>query len=326
VEVALLRAEGRRGQLQGRRCAPCMRLALLRWVPLLAPHRSLRGLHAWHAVMYGKAQALRTKKCLFIDVDDTLYQNGWNTAELLTKSIATYCEDRLGISYEKSVELYKVHGTCLKGLEVEQIPHDRDHFLETVHDVHLEFGQDDKLRSVLERIDFDNVHARVFTASVESHAMRCLERLNVADVLVSQERPIIDVRAVGFVSKHSPEAFERALDAVQRTDPHVDPADCTLVDDSWTNIRAAKAKGWRTVVCGKVSRYGECASGLAEADFAIESIHDLPTVLPDFFLPPGASAPAGTADAVAVPAEATGMEGGSWEPRGARGPAAPSAQ
>lgn len=226
------------------------------------------------------AQDASHKPALFIDCDDTLYHDSFRTAERLTVSIAQYCEKYLGITYEKSVALYKAHGTCLKGLEAEGIPHDRDHFLEEVHDVHLEFGEDAHLRELLMRLDHSSVEVRVFTASVASHARRCLRQLGIADLLETTERPIIDVKSCNFHSKHHDQAFAIAQALVRQPVPSL----CTLVDDNWTNIRAAKAAGWRTVVVGLQSRYGEHASELKEADFVIGSIHELPRVLPEFFL------------------------------------------
>lgn len=220
------------------------------------------------------------RHALFLDCDDTLYDNAFKTAESLTISIARYCERHLGISHEKSFALYKQHGTCLKGLEVEGIAHDRDHFLETVHDVHLEFGEDPHLRKMLGRLNHGSVDVRVFTASVASHAHRCLNQLGVAELLVTAERPIIDVKSVGFLSKHHGQAFAIAQSLVQQPLPGL----CTLVDDNWANIRAAKAAGWRTVVVGHVSRYGEPAIELQEADHVIGSIHELPRVLPECFV------------------------------------------
>ena len=47
-----------------------------------------------------------------------LYQNDWATAKKITNSIADYT-NKLGVSKEQAYELYKTHGTCLKGLLVE---------------------------------------------------------------------------------------------------------------------------------------------------------------------------------------------------------------
>jgi putative hydrolase of the HAD superfamily/pyrimidine and pyridine-specific 5'-nucleotidase len=225
---------------------------------------------------------LSARPALLLDCDDTLYANGFATAQRLTESISAYCIEHLNISHEKAFELYQLHGTCLKGLEVEGIPHDRDHFLEQVHQVELDFARDAHLHAILSTLDHEASEVRVFTASVSSHAMRCLERLGVSELLVTLERPIIDVKSVGFASKHHRQAFVMTQELVAQPDPSM----CTLVDDNWTNIRAAKAAGWRTVVCGSVSRSGEPASSLAEADHIIDTIHDLPKVLPEFFRKP----------------------------------------
>ncbi|KAJ1623651.1 Haloacid dehalogenase-like hydrolase [Pavlovales sp. CCMP2436] len=227
------------------------------------------------------------RRALFLDCDDTLYHNDFRTAELLTLSIGSYCVKHLGISVEKSFQLYKEHGTCLKGLEAEGIPHDAAHFLDQVHMVDLDFGEDAHLREILGRLDHSAHEVRVFTASVASHAQRCLERLGVHDLLVTPERTIIDVHSVGMRSKHHAQAFSIAQAIAQQPEP----SGCTLVDDNWTNIRAAKAAGWRTVLCGSVSRYGEAASELKEADWVISSIHELEAILPEFFVaPPGPAA------------------------------------
>jgi hypothetical protein len=53
---------------------------------------------------------------IFLDCDDCLYQNNWKTADKITTSIGAYTRNKLGISTEDAYELYKVHGTCLKGL------------------------------------------------------------------------------------------------------------------------------------------------------------------------------------------------------------------
>lgn len=221
----------------------------------------------------------RNRPALLLDCDDTLYSNGFVTAQRLTDSISAYCVQHLGVTHEKAFALYRQHGTCLKGLEVEGIPHDREHFLEHVHRVELDFARDARLHAVLSALDHEASEVRVFTASVSSHAMRCLDRLGVAELLVTPERPIIDVKSVGFASKHHRQAFVTTQALVAQPDPSL----CTLVDDNWANIRAAKAAGWRTVVCGAVSRYGEPATALAEADHVIDTIHDLPKVVPEFF-------------------------------------------
>ena len=79
-------------------------------------------------------------KFIFFDCDDTLYRNDWKTGERLTRKIAQYTESELGVDGAKAYELYKTHGTCLKGLLAEGLlPRDRiEEYLAAVHDVSLD--------------------------------------------------------------------------------------------------------------------------------------------------------------------------------------------
>ena len=58
----------------------------------------------------------------------------------------------------------------------------------------------------------------IFTASVASHATRCLERLGISLESHGFEG-IIDVRAVGNITKHQPKAFQRAMKIAGVWDP-----------------------------------------------------------------------------------------------------------
>ena len=76
---------------------------------------------------------------MFFDCDDCLYFNKWETARLLTEKIEEYCLRHLGLPPGKAYELYKAHGTCLRGLIEEDIleSSEVDAFLEAVHDIPL---------------------------------------------------------------------------------------------------------------------------------------------------------------------------------------------
>ena len=55
-----------------------------------------------------------------------------------------------------------------------------------------------------------------------------------------------------------------------------------LIDDSVKNIVAAKKLGWRTVLVGKVDRdTGAPIPTPPSADVHVESLHSLPTELPE---------------------------------------------
>ena len=77
-------------------------------------------------------------------------------------------------------------------------------FLRAVHDISLSdvIKLDPALRSMLASIDTDACDPWIFTASVAAHAERCLECLGVGDVETLRGKPIIDVRAVGYLTKY----------------------------------------------------------------------------------------------------------------------------
>ena len=88
-------------------------------------------------------------KFIFFDCDDTLYRNDWKTGDRLTQKIAQYTESELGVDGAKAYELYKTHGTCLKGLLAEGLlPRERiEEYLAAVHDVSLdEIHEDPAMR------------------------------------------------------------------------------------------------------------------------------------------------------------------------------------
>lgn len=49
-------------------------------------------------------------------------------------------------------------------------------------------------------------------------------------------------------------------------------------------MKAAKAAGWKTVLCGRTARDGRDASLCEHADMVIGDILELPTVLPELFV------------------------------------------
>ena len=175
--------------------------------------------------------------------DDTLYTNDWVVANRITKSIGAYCSEKLGLPEGEPYNLYKKHGTCLRGLEKEGVKHDRgrtaallsrgcvftlrrcvaEDFLRAVHDISLSdvIKPDPALRSMLASIDTDACDPWIFTASVAAHAERCLECLGVGDVETLRGKPIIDVRAVGYLTKYEEGAYRAAERIAGEHDPRL---------------------------------------------------------------------------------------------------------
>mgnify|MGYP002822773881 CR=1 FL=1 len=165
----------------------------------------------------------------------------------------------------------------LKGLLAEGLlPRDRiEEYLAAVHDVSLEeIGPDPAMRAIVEacRTKADRF---VFTASISEHAKRCLERVGVDDLFTC----IIDTRTCDLETKHSRIAFEKAMRAADASDA----SQCMLIDDSVKNIRTAKSLGWTTVLIGKHERDTGNAFACPEADYHIDDVYELPSVMPHLF-------------------------------------------
>jgi putative hydrolase of the HAD superfamily/pyrimidine and pyridine-specific 5'-nucleotidase len=56
-------------------------------------------------------------------------------AQRITASIGKYCSENLGLPEGEPYNLYKKHGTCLRGLVKENIKHDREDFLQVRNDL-----------------------------------------------------------------------------------------------------------------------------------------------------------------------------------------------
>ena len=64
---------------------------------------------------------------IFFDCDDCLYKNDWRVAQLLTAKIDSFCSDKLSMRSGHAYELYKKWGTCLRGMQQENIIDDDGH-------------------------------------------------------------------------------------------------------------------------------------------------------------------------------------------------------
>jgi putative hydrolase of the HAD superfamily/pyrimidine and pyridine-specific 5'-nucleotidase len=164
----------------------------------------------------------------------------------------------------------------LKGLQEEKLLDEEhlDEFLKYAHDVELvaHIKPDARLRAMLLKI---KTPKWVFTASVEHHARRCLELLGIDDLFEG----IIDVRAVGFETKHSPVAYRAAM----RIAGVSDPSRCLFLDDSTSNMRTAREVGWVNILVGTHAR--DCGTAIVceHADHVISTVHEFEALMPEHF-------------------------------------------
>jgi len=225
---------------------------------------------------------LRPKpRVIFFDCDDCLYFDGWKLASALTAKIEEWCTQHKGLPPGRAYELYKKHGTALRGLLAEgHLCDDEekiDAYLADVHDIPIQdhLTVDNELRDIILQMD-PSIPKYIFTASVRAHAERCLQALGIEDLFVD----IIDVKSCNLATKHSKEAFEAALRIAKVTDPET----CLFLDDSVSNIQTAQSMGIRSILVGLVQRDGGSQKTSPEhAEHEIERIHDIPNVLPELF-------------------------------------------
>jgi putative hydrolase of the HAD superfamily/pyrimidine and pyridine-specific 5'-nucleotidase len=217
---------------------------------------------------------------ILFDCDDCLYFDGWQLAAKLTTKIEEWCTTKKNLPPGEAYQLYKKHGTALKGLLaegiMENVEEEIDAYLRDVHEVpvaeHLSI--DNELREMILKID-PSIPKYIFTASVRHHAERCLKALGIEDLFVD----IIDVKSCNLATKHSQEAFGAALKIANVEDPET----VLFLDDSIKNIKVARSMGIRSFLVGRVGR--DCGQAITteDAEHELDRIHDLPKVLPEIF-------------------------------------------
>ncbi len=221
-------------------------------------------------------------QAIFFDCDDCLYFDNWMTAKRLTAKIDQWCVKEHSLPSGHAYQLYKQYGTALRGLlaegYLEDTPEAIDRFLEDVHDIGIDnlIQPDPKLQQVLSKLD-PSIPRYVFTASVADHARRCIRALGIEDFF---HPTIIDCKQCDLETKHSQHSFAKAMEVAGITDPRA----CLFLDDSVTNIKAARHVGWRSILVGKVARDSGEAISSEHAELEIHTIHEIETVLPELFV------------------------------------------
>lgn len=221
-------------------------------------------------------------EAIFFDCDDCLYFDNWKTARKLTAKIEEWCLQH-GLKPGQAYQLYKQYGTALRGLlaegYIEDSPKAIKDYLEEVHDIGVEtlIAPDLKLQKMLARLD-PSIPRFIFTASVSQHAQKCLEALGIAKYF--QDAPIIDCQACDLETKHSAHAFRKAMEIAGVTNPQA----CLFLDDSTTNIKAARHVGWRANLVGRVGRDSGQTISSEHAELELETIHDMEKVFPELFI------------------------------------------
>ncbi|KAL6657533.1 hypothetical protein ACP70R_005313 [Stipagrostis hirtigluma subsp. patula] len=219
--------------------------------------------------------------CLLFDIDDTLYPLSLGLNSACRENIEDYMLNKLKIEESQvpkmCLDLYKEYGTTMAGLKVLGYDFDYDDFHARVHGrlPYEKLKPDPVLRQLLLSLPQRKI---IFTNSDKAHAGTVLKKLGVEDCFdgiiyfetlnPSTER---DVHGRGILCKPSLESMEAAIKIAK-----LDPKRTVFFDDSARNIAAGKAAGFHTVVVGS-------SALVAEADVALESIHNIREALPELW-------------------------------------------
>ncbi|KAI9310108.1 pyrimidine 5'-nucleotidase [Dichotomocladium elegans] len=206
----------------------------------------------------------------FFDCDNCLYDKSLGVHLLMRQKIVKYFV-KMGIPEHEAIELrarYHIdYGLALRGLQkhfqVDALQYDK----EVDGSLPLDdlIKQDPALRQMLEGM---KIKKWIFTNAYYLHGERCLRLLGIDDQF--QGMTFADYRVPDFACKPELESYKQAMAEAGIEDPTL----CYLVDDSASNIDAAKSLGWTTV---------HVTDDLEEplhGDYQIRTIHDLPKVLP----------------------------------------------
>jgi putative hydrolase of the HAD superfamily len=216
---------------------------------------------------------------LLFDLDDTLYHPATGLWPAIGLRINAFMVERLGLPPEAVARMRQVYmetyGTTLNGLQ-HDYGIDADDYLAFVHNLPLEryLEPSPDLGQMLARLPQRKV---IFTNADAPHARRVITQLGVAEHF---ER-IVDLRALNFVNKPDPRAYQQVLALTGAA-----PAECMFIDDAVRNLRPAHDIGMTAVLVSPAG--GPRPAGI---DQQIDSILDLEGLL--LRIEPGLASAAG---------------------------------
>ena len=173
------------------------------------------------------------------DLDHTLYTTDAAQQAKMEERICRYVQRHFGLEHDAAWDIQKEflrdYGSTLAGL-VHNAHIDPDAYHDEINDLEaLALAPDAALRSGLARLPG---RCFVFTNNCGRFAKDVLSRLGVDDLFAG----IIDVKAMDFVLKPSPKAFETLLAL-----SGLDTGRAAMFDDSPRNLIPARALGMKTV-------------------------------------------------------------------------------
>ena len=203
---------------------------------------------------------------IFFDLDDTLYPHESGLWQGIKNRISLYMHEILGFSWDeipaRREEYFLKYGTTLRGIQA-NFDVDEDAYHAYVHQLPLDeyIAPDPNLRALLEHLPQRKI---IFTSADAKHARRVLAHLQLDSCF---ER-ILDIYAIAPHAKPQPEAFQRAMEIVNESNPRR----CVMIDDLPRTTRAAKDLGFFSILKGDKGKPND-------ADAKLKNWEDLPALL-----------------------------------------------
>jgi len=248
---------------------------------------------------------------VLLDLDDTLYREA-RVGDTVREHIVDYVAEHLSLPRDRAAaltsELYASHGTTMAGLAAVGHSIEPDHWHGRVHaplDYEALLSRDEALVGMLSALTRTRTCC-VFTNADRRHMDACLRLLGATGgdeeeqgggvrwsarghyyfenvQALGAERGLLPVAGgeegskgkKGFLAKPSADVFRMVSEHCGAVSPRA----CVFVDDSPRNVAAAKAVGMYSVLVGR--RRGETVEG---ADACVETVLELPEVLPELFV------------------------------------------
>ncbi|KAF9652196.1 pyrimidine 5-nucleotidase, partial [Thelephora ganbajun] len=180
---------------------------------------------------------------VWFDIDNTLYSASTKISHAMGERIHAYFV-QLGLSHEEASDLhhhyYKTYGLALRGLVKHHDVDPLDFNDKCDGSLPLEdmIQPDPSIRKLFQDIDRSKARVWALTNAYKTHAIRVLKILNVDDLI--DGLVFCDYSDRNFSCKPERAYYDQALEKAGITDP----SKCYFIDDSRTNVDAAKNFGW----------------------------------------------------------------------------------
>ncbi|KAI0004896.1 pyrimidine 5-nucleotidase [Russula compacta] len=203
------------------------------------------------------------KLVVFFDIDNTLYSSP-EIAQAMVAQVHNYIKS-LGFTDEKAAELrsqyYTQYGLTLRGLRLHNgvDPFDFDTKCDGSLPLEKMLSPDPRMRTLLKDIDRSKCRVWALTNAYRTHAERVLDILKLRDQIEGVVFCDYMEKNENIICKPQPAFYRRAMHLAGVRDG--DEAKCLFVDDTLSNVEAAKEVGWIRSVYFRES-WSETVEGL----------------------------------------------------------------